>query len=173
MKAARRKPAHAAHIRLLALDVDGVLTDGRLYYGPRGEMLKVFHVRDGFGIRAVQKAGIEVAVISGRRSTMVGRRCRDLGIKHVSQGDDDKLPILKGLLKRLNITAAQCAFIGDDINDIGILKLAGFPICPMDAPAYVKKFSEMITKAKGGEGVVREVGDLLLAARGALSKIAG
>ena len=94
------------------LDVDGVMTDGRLYYGPRGESLKVFHVRDGFGIRALAAAGIEVAVISGRRSAMVARRCRDLGIRHVVQGKDDKLPVLREMLARLENRAARVRLRG-------------------------------------------------------------
>ena len=167
MKAARRKPTSLAAIRVLALDVDGVLTDGRLYYGPRGEVLKVFHVRDGFGIRAVQSAGIEVAVISGRRSTMVARRCRDLGIKHVSQGDDDKLPILKRLLKRLNLSAAQCAFIGDDVVDVPLLETVGLAVAVQDAHSEACRAAHIVTTLPGGRGAVREVCDALLAARGA------
>lgn len=170
MKSARRKPARAAGIRLLVLDVDGVLTDGRLYYGPRGEALKVFHVRDGFGLRAVMEAGIEVAVISGRRSTMVARRCRDLGIKHVFQGDDDKLPILKRLLKRLKIAASECACIGDDIVDVSMLQAAGLAISVRDAHASAHSAAHIITKLPGGRGAVREVCDRLLAARSGLDR---
>jgi 3-deoxy-D-manno-octulosonate 8-phosphate phosphatase (KDO 8-P phosphatase) len=165
VKSQRRKPVNATAIRLLVLDVDGVMTDGRLYYGPRGEALKVFHVRDGFGIRAVMQAGIEVAVISGRNSTMVVRRCRDLGIKHLIQGEDDKLPVLERLLKRLKLSAAQCACIGDDIVDVPLLEKTGMAFAVADAHPDACRAAHKVTKLSGGRGAVREVCDHLLAAR--------
>jgi 3-deoxy-D-manno-octulosonate 8-phosphate phosphatase (KDO 8-P phosphatase) len=165
VKSQRRKPVNAATIRLLVLDVDGVMTDGRLHYGPRGEALKVFHVRDGFGIRAVMQAGIEVAVISGRNSTMVARRCRDLGIKHLIQGKDDKLPVLERLLKRLELAAAQCACIGDDIVDVPLLEKAGLAFAVADAHPDACHAAHKVTKLSGGRGAVREVCDHLLAGR--------
>jgi 3-deoxy-D-manno-octulosonate 8-phosphate phosphatase (KDO 8-P phosphatase) len=170
LKSTRGKPAKAADIRLLVLDVDGVLTDGRLYYGPHGEALKVFHVRDGFGIRAVMDAGIEVAIISGRRSTMVARRCRDLGIKHVFQGDDAKLPILNRLLKRLKIAASECACVGDDIIDVPMLQAAGLAIAVRDAHPSALEAAHVATTLPGGRGAVREVCDGLLAARSGLNR---
>jgi 3-deoxy-D-manno-octulosonate 8-phosphate phosphatase (KDO 8-P phosphatase) len=161
----RRKPARAAAIRLLVLDVDGVMTDGRLYYGPRGEALKVFHVRDGFGIRAVAEAGIEVAVISGRRSTMVARRCRDLGIRHVVQGRDDKLPVLRKLLAKLDLNPVHCACVGDDVIDVPILRAAGLAFSVADAHPDARRAAHVVTKLPGGHGAVREICDFLLAAR--------
>jgi 3-deoxy-D-manno-octulosonate 8-phosphate phosphatase (KDO 8-P phosphatase) len=165
VRSQRRKPADATAIRLLVLDVDGVMTDGRLHYGPRGEALKVFHVRDGLGIRAVMQAGIEVAVISGRNSTMVARRCRDLGIKHLIQGEDDKLPVLERLLKRLKLSSAQCACIGDDIVDVPLLEQAGLAFAVADAHPDACHAAHKVTKLSGGRGAVREVCDHLLARR--------
>ena len=163
--AARRKPADPASIRLLVLDVDGVLTDGRIYYGPRGESLKVFHIRDGLGIRAALNAGIEVAVISGRSSTMVARRCRELGIRYVTQGEDDKLPVLEKLLKRLELTASQCSCVGDDVIDVPMLQAAGLAFAVADAHPEACRAAHRVTQLRGGHGAVREVCDYLLAAR--------
>jgi len=165
VKSARRKAVDPAAIRLLVLDVDGVLTDGRVYYGPSGETLKVFYIRDGLGIRAVLRAGIEVAVISGRRSAMVTRRCRELGIKHVIQGEDDKLPALESLLERLELTADECACIGDDIVDVPMLKHAGLAFAVADAHPEACRAANRITQLSGGHGAVREVCDYLLAPR--------
>src|SRR5215475_4562191 len=108
----------AAAIRLLILDVDGTMTDGRLYFGPRGEALKVFHVRDGQGIKRLDKAGIHVAVISGRTSKMVDARCRELGVEHVIQGADDKVLAFARLRTRLKIGASESACVGDDLADV-------------------------------------------------------
>jgi len=165
VKSSRRKTADPAAIRLLVLDVDGVLTDGRVYYGPRGETLKVFHIRDGLGIRAAQRAGIQVAVISGRRSAMVAIRCRELQIKHVIQGEDDKLPALKDLLERLKLTPAECACVGDDIVDVPMLEHVGLAFAVADAHPLACRAAHRVTKLAGGHGAVREVCDRLLAAR--------
>lgn len=161
----RRKASKPDDIRLLVLDVDGVLTDGRLYYGPRGEALKVFHVRDGFGIRAVAEAGIEVAVISGRRSAMVARRCRDLGIRHVVQGQDDKLPVLRRMLARLGLDASECACMGDDVVDVPILDAAGLAFSVADAHPSARRAAHVVTRLPGGCGAVREACDYLLSRR--------
>ena len=118
-RAAGKRPAPLSGIRLLVLDVDGVMTDGRLSYGSAGETDKTFHVRDGYGIRAVLAAGIVVAVISGRESPAVSRRCQELGIRHLHQGIDDKAPVLAQLLASLDIPARQCACVGDDRPDAG------------------------------------------------------
>jgi 3-deoxy-D-manno-octulosonate 8-phosphate phosphatase (KDO 8-P phosphatase) len=149
-------------IRLLVLDVDGVLTDGRLYYGPRGEALKVFHVHDGHGIVEVQRAGITVAVISGRRSPMVSARCRELGVRHVFQGVSDKLIVLEGLLKRLKLTAAECACVGDDLPDLPLMERVGLSFAVADAVATVRRRADRTTRAPGGRGAVREVCEQLL-----------
>lgn len=161
---AARAARPAAAIRLLVLDVDGVLTDGRLYYGPRGEELKVFHVLDGHGIRELQRRGIRVAVISGRDSAAVRRRCRELGIAHLHQGIAEKLPVLEKLCRRLRIPLAECAAIGDDLPDVPLLRAVGLAFAVPGAHASARRAAGRTTRAAGGEGAVREVCDLLVAA---------
>jgi 3-deoxy-D-manno-octulosonate 8-phosphate phosphatase (KDO 8-P phosphatase) len=155
--------ATPAAVRLLVLDVDGVLTDGRLHYGARGEVLKSFHVRDGHGIRALRAAGIEIAVISGRRSAAVARRCRELGIRHLMQGVPDKLAAFAGLVRRLKVQPAECACIGDDVPDIPLMRAVGLSYAVADAHPAAKRAARRATSHKGGSGAVREVCDRLLA----------
>jgi 3-deoxy-D-manno-octulosonate 8-phosphate phosphatase (KDO 8-P phosphatase) len=152
--------------RALVLDVDGVLTDGRLYYGAKGEALKVFHVRDGHGIKAVAAAGVTVAIISGRKSAHVTRRARDLGIKHVVQGATDKLAALGKLTAKLGLTLEHCVCVGDDTPDAPILAAAGLGIAVADAHFDALSAADLATTRPGGHGAVREVCDWLLAARG-------
>jgi 3-deoxy-D-manno-octulosonate 8-phosphate phosphatase (KDO 8-P phosphatase) len=155
----------AAAIRLLILDVDGTLTDGHLYYGPRGEALKVFHVRDGYGIKRLDAAGIEVAVISGRKSKMVDARCRELGVRHVIQGAQDKVPAFQTLRKRLNIEASESACVGDDSPDVPLMKAVKLAFAVADAHPEALKAAHVVTSQAGGHGAVREVCDYLLEAR--------
>ena len=155
-------------VQLLVLDVDGVLTDGRLYYGPRGEVLKVFNVKDGSGIKAVAAAGITVAIISGRRSAAVARRARELGIRHVTQGADDKLAALNKLLKTQSLSPEHCACVGDDSPDAPILRAAGLAIAVADAHRDALAEADLVTTRAGGYGAVREVCDWLLEARRAV-----
>jgi len=155
-----RKP-----VRLLVLDVHGVLTDGRLYFGPRGESLKVFHVRDGLGIVQLRRAAVAVAVISGRRSPMVNVRCRELGIAHVHQGVADKLAVLTRLCARLKLTPGECACIGDDLPDLPLLQAVAHSFAVADAHPLVRRAAAHVTRLPGGAGAVREVCDRLLAAR--------
>jgi 3-deoxy-D-manno-octulosonate 8-phosphate phosphatase (KDO 8-P phosphatase) len=150
-------------IRLLVLDVDGVLTDGRLYFGPRGEALKVFHVRDGHGIVQLRRAGLEVAVISGRRSPMVAMRCRELGVRHVHQGSADKLAVLIRLCRRLRLTPAACACVGDDLPDLPLMQAVALSFAVADAHPDVRRAADHVTRLPGGSGAVREVCDRLLA----------
>lgn len=161
-----------ASIRLLILDVDGVMTDGRLYFGPRGESLKIFHVRDGKGIQQVDEAGITVAVISGRRSPMVTARCRELGVKHVVQGAKDKLAAFEKLRSRLKMSASQCACVGDEVVDVPVMRSVGLAFAVADAHRDALKAADVVTRLPGGHGAVREVCDYLLdARRRALSSI--
>jgi 3-deoxy-D-manno-octulosonate 8-phosphate phosphatase (KDO 8-P phosphatase) len=156
------KKAPAA-IRMLVLDVDGVMTDGRLYFGPRGEALKLFHVRDGLGIKQLTAAGIEVAVISGRKSKMVDVRCRELGVEHVYQGAKDKLPVLEKLCARLKIEPSACACVGDDLPDIPLMQKVALAFAVADAHPEARHAAHLVTKLPGGHGAVREVCDYLLA----------
>jgi len=157
----------ARRIRLLALDVDGVLTDGRLYLSPAGEELKVFHVRDGSGLVAVQRAGIVVAIISGRDCAAVSRRAAELGIRHVRQGVVDKGAELDRLLGELGVEPAETACVGDDTPDLPMLRRAGLAVGVADAHPALLEAAHWITRAAGGRGAVREVCDLLLNARAA------
>ncbi len=154
-----------APIRLLVLDADGVLTDGRVYIGPRGEVLKVFDVRDGYGIVQLQKAGVRVAVISGRRSPMMAVRCRELGIRHLHQGIVDKLGVFARLCARLKLTPASCACVGDDVQDLPLMRAAALSFAVADAHREVRRTADIVTRAAGGRGAVREVCDHLLALR--------
>jgi 3-deoxy-D-manno-octulosonate 8-phosphate phosphatase (KDO 8-P phosphatase) len=152
-------------VQMLVLDVDGVLTDGRLFYGARGESLKTFHVRDGHGIKQVAAAGITVAIISGRKSAAVARRARELGIRHVTQGASNKLAALTRLTKARSISFEQCACVGDDTPDAPILQAAGIAIAVSDAHADALAAADLVTTRAGGQGAVREVCDWLLEAR--------
>jgi 3-deoxy-D-manno-octulosonate 8-phosphate phosphatase (KDO 8-P phosphatase) len=155
----------ARGIRLLVLDVDGVLTDGRLYLSANGEEFKAFHVRDGSGLVAVQKAGIVVAIISGRDSAAVRRRAEELGIRHVRQGVGDKAAALDELMREAGARAEEVACVGDDSPDVPMLRKARLAVAVADAHASAVAAAHWVTTAKGGRGAVREVCDLLLKAR--------
>jgi len=155
----------ARRIRLLVLDVDGVLTDGRIYMSASGEELKVFHVRDGSGLVALQRAGVTVAIISGRDSAAVTRRAAELGIVHVHQGVGDKAAELSALMDRLGVTPAETACVGDDTPDLPMLRRAGLAVAVADAHPELVGAAHWTTAAPGGRGAVREVCDLLLSAR--------
>jgi 3-deoxy-D-manno-octulosonate 8-phosphate phosphatase (KDO 8-P phosphatase) len=163
----------AAAIRLLILDIDGTMTDGRLYFGPRGEALKVFNVRDGYGIKRLDAAGIEVAVISGRTSKMVNTRCRELGVEHVIQGAEDKVLAFERLRKRLKIEASESACVGDDAPDVPLMKAVKLAFAVADAHPEALRAAHVVTSLPGGCGAVREVCDYLLASRQRSSKTSG
>jgi 3-deoxy-D-manno-octulosonate 8-phosphate phosphatase (KDO 8-P phosphatase) len=154
-----------AKIELLILDVDGVLTDGRLYYGAKGEALKVFHVRDGHGIKLLLSAGIQVAAFSGRRSAAVAARMRELGVASVMQGCTDKVAALQRLSKRLKLNPLRCACIVDDTPDLGLMSAVGFAAAVADAHPVVLSAAHWVSRAAGGRGAVRELCDALLRAR--------
>jgi len=155
----------ARRVRLLVLDVDGVMTDGRLHITAQGEETKVFHVRDGSGIVAVQRAGIAVAIISGRDSAAVTRRASELGIRCVFQGIADKRAALDALLAQLGLTADALACVGDDTPDVPMLERAALAVAVADAHPTARAAAHWITPSPGGHGAVREVCDLLLSAR--------
>ena len=154
-----------SQVALVVLDVDGVLTDGRLWYGPDGESLKVFDVRDGHGIKNLIAAGIGVAVISGRRSGAVTARMRELGVSDVAQGVKDKARALAELLKRNAIEAKRVACLVDDTPDLGLMAAVGLPAAVADAHPEVLAAAQHVTRARGGRGAVREFCDWLVSAR--------
>jgi 3-deoxy-D-manno-octulosonate 8-phosphate phosphatase (KDO 8-P phosphatase) len=156
----------AARTRMMVLDVDGVLTDGRLYYGPTGEEMKVFDVRDGHGIKMLLAAGVGVALLSARRSVIVAARARELGIEHVLQGQSDKAAAFGDLLAQAGIGAADCGYIGDDLPDLPVLRVAGFAATVADARDEVKAVAHWITPQPGGRGAVRALAEFVLRARG-------
>lgn len=155
----------AAQIRLLVLDVDGVLTDGRLYFTADGESLKAFHVRDGAGIVQLRKAGIQVAIISGRDSPAVTKRMSELGVTHVRQGIHDKQAALLDLLEQLRLPATSLACVGDDTPDLPMLQAAQLAVAVADAHPTVRAAAHYVTQTPGGLGAVREVCDLILHAQ--------
>jgi 3-deoxy-D-manno-octulosonate 8-phosphate phosphatase (KDO 8-P phosphatase) len=142
-----------------------VLTDGRLYYGAQGEPLQSFNIKDGLGLKALAHAGIGVAVLSGRHSRGVARRCRELGIRHVVQGSSDKLRDFRTLAAKLGVGAAQCAYVGDDSPDVPVLRAVGLAFAVADAHPSARAAAHHVTRLGGGCGAVREVCDRLLAAR--------
>lgn len=166
--------ARARALRLLVLDVDGVLTDGRLRYGPEGETVKVFHVKDGLGIKLLQEDGVEVAVISARRAPALERRLADLGIGHGYLGRSDKLGALGELARATGVAPTAMAFMGDDVLDLPAMRAVGLAITPADGHFLVRREladDGWVTAAPGGGGAVREVTDGLLQARGRLEAI--
>jgi 3-deoxy-D-manno-octulosonate 8-phosphate phosphatase (KDO 8-P phosphatase) len=156
----------ARAIRMLVLDVDGVLTDGRLYFDNNGNETKAFNTRDGLGMKALQRSGIEVAVITGRESAIVTQRMKQLDIKHVYQGREDKLNAFNHLLEATAMQAQEVCFAGDDWIDLPVLIRAGLAVTVADADEHVKQHAHWITERKGGEGAVREICNLILAAQG-------
>lgn len=161
-RARARKSTARAAIRLLVLDVDGVLTDGRLYFGPAGEALKAFHVRDGLGIKLIERAGVRVAVVSGRESPAVTERCRELGIRHVVQACDDKLSAVALIAKELGMALTQVGCVVDDTSDLPLVAAAGLSFAVSDAHPAVLRAVHRVTRNAGGRGAVREVCDWLL-----------
>ena len=157
--------ARARRVRLLVLDVDGVLTDGGLYYGAGGESLQRFHVHDGAGIKAVMAAGIEVAVISARSTPAVTARMKELGVETVIQGEENKLEELTGLAGQMGIGLDAVACIGDDTTDVPMMRRAGLAIAVADAREPALDAAHFQTAARGGHGAVREACDMLLLAR--------
>jgi len=152
-------------VRLFATDVDGVLTDAGMYYSESGDEWKKFHTRDGMGIKLLQKAGLITAIITQESTKIVMRRAQKLTIPEVHQGAYDKLAVLNDLIARHGLTMEQVAYIGDDVNDLQALGAVGFSACPADGIPQVQKTVRYVCKNKGGEGAVREIADLILAAQ--------
>ena len=159
-----RRPRWSA-VRALVTDVDGVLTDGGLYYGEHGDELKRFDVRDGQGLVLLREAGLLVAIVTRKQSTIVTRRAHDLGITEVHQSSTDKASVVTALLARHGIAPRDAAYVGDDLGDIPAMKLVGLPIAVKEAVPEVRRAAHYITKAGGGHGALREIADLILSAR--------
>jgi 3-deoxy-D-manno-octulosonate 8-phosphate phosphatase (KDO 8-P phosphatase) len=161
----------AQSIRLLLLDVDGVLTDGSLYFGPKGEALKVFNALDGHGIKMVRRAGIEVALISGRRSDAAYHRAKELGLTRFYEGLRDKVATMQELCSQLQITPQATAMVGDDLVDLPVMRRVGLAVAVADAVPEVIAAAHWVTSLPGGRGAVRQVCDLLLKAQGKWEEI--
>ena len=158
----------ARNVRLMAFDVDGVLTDGTVFLSATGEELKAFNILDGHGLKMLRESGVHLAVLSGRESAAVERRTRELGIDHVLQGLAEKLPAFEQLCARVGVKPDECGFMGDDLPDLPVLLRCGFAASVPGAPEAVRSRVHYVTRAPGGHGAVREVCELVLAAQGTL-----
>jgi 3-deoxy-D-manno-octulosonate 8-phosphate phosphatase (KDO 8-P phosphatase) len=169
----REATERARQVRLMAFDVDGVLTDGVLYLGDRGEELKGFHTLDGLGMKLLQATGVAVALITARQSGLVARRAGELGIAHLFQGADDKLAVFEGLRARLGIAMAACGYMGDDFPDLPLLTRCGLAATVPEAPDAVRSRVHYVSRRPAGRGAAREVCEFILSAQGALDAAIG
>lgn len=160
--------SRAAQIKLVAFDIDGVMTDGGLHYTDDGGELKTFNVQDGLGLKFLQRAGFELAIVTGRTSGVVAARAADLGIEHVYQGVANKQAAVEGLLEKLGLNWSECAFMGDDVIDLPAMTRCGLAIAPANARPIVKERAHLLTEAAGGHGAVREAVEYILAAQNKL-----
>jgi 3-deoxy-D-manno-octulosonate 8-phosphate phosphatase (KDO 8-P phosphatase) len=158
--------ARAARVRLVLLDVDGVLTDGRLYFAEDGQELKTFDTQDGHGIKMLQQAGVTVAIITGRNTKLVERRARNLGVAHLMQGREDKLVALRELAADVGVALGHIAYVGDDWPDLPAIRAVGLGVAVANAHAELRNHAAYTTRLEGGRGAVREVCDLILKAQG-------
>ena len=156
----------AKTVKLLLLDVDGILTDGKLYYSANGEELKGFNTLDGHGIKMLQQAGIEVGIVSGRDSAALQQRADDLGIKLLYKGREDKSTVVKEIMDYRNVVADEIAYAGDDLPDLAVVRMAGLGITVPNAHCEVRASAQLETEATGGSGAVREICDFLLQTQG-------
>lgn len=152
-----------SNIKVLVMDVDGVLTDGKITYNPDGEEIKSFHVHDGYGILQLHKAGITTAIITGRQSSALNYRAKDLGIKHLFMGVKNKLEVLQQLSDTLEVPLNEMAYVGDDLPDLEAMQAVAYPIAVPNGNEQLIKIAKWTTKNKGGEGAVREICDWILA----------
>lgn len=155
----------AAAIRLLILDVDGVMTDGRIILTDSGEEIKCFHVRDGLGLKLLMEAGIDVAIMTGRTSKVVQKRAEEIGIHEIHQGVSDKAALLSSLMRNKGLEKKQVCAMGDDLPDLPMFQVAGMAVAVSDAAAEVREAAAMVTKSRGGMGAVREVCEMILKSR--------
>lgn len=167
----KRIAARAAQVKLLLLDVDGVLTNGTLIFSSEGEESKGFNTQDGFGIRLLQDAGVETGVITARKSTAVTKRCENLQIRYIYQGDNNKLAAYNDIMSKSGLKPVEICYMGDDWLDLVLLNRVGFAVAPANAVTEVKEAAHYITCRCGGEGAVRELCDLVLKAKGLHSQL--
>ena len=158
----------ARQVRLAIFDVDGVLTDGRLYFLADGSEFKTFNTLDGQGIKMLMRSGVRTAIISGRKTPVVEKRARDLGIQHLYQGREDKLVVLDELLAELGLHYEQVAYLGDDLPDLPVIRRVGLGMAVASADPFVRQHAHGVTQARGGEGAAREFCELILRAQGNL-----
>lgn len=161
----------AAHIKLLILDVDGVLTDRKIYFSDSGGEYKAFNSLDGFGIKMLQSTGVQVGIITARFSSIVKRRMDELGVSQVYQGQQDKRQAFHEMMETLNLTAQQVAYLGDDLPDLPLILQSGLGMAVADAAPYVRLHADYLTQAAGGQGAVREVCELIMQAQGTLAQV--
>ncbi len=161
----------ACCIRLLVLDVDGVLTDGRIVYDSMGRQIQAFHVHDGMGLKLLDMAGVHVAIISSRRSDALARRAEELNIRFVYQGVSDKISAYRTIAEGLGVMESETAYVGDDWVDIKMLRRVGLAVVVPDSPEPVKDYAHYVTEKRGGAGAVREVCNLILRAQGKWSEL--
>ncbi len=161
----------AKKLKLLILDVDGVLTDGRLFFDDQGKEYKCFHARDGHGIKLLRQTGVEIAVISGRKSNSVALRMKNLGIEHVYQGHENKIAALNEIIQNLSVEPNQVAHVGDDLLDLPVMTRVGLAIAVNDANDAVKDYADWTTKTAGGLGAVREVCDFIMQSQGTYDQV--
>jgi len=161
----------AKKLKLLILDVDGVLTDGKLFFDNDGNEYKAFHARDGHGIKLLRQSGVEVAVISGRKSNSVALRMKNLGIEYVYQGHENKISAFNEIIEKIGITPEQAAHVGDDLLDLPLMVRVGLAIAVQDATNAVKQHADWCTTLSGGCGAVREVCDLIMQAQGSFDDV--
>ena len=160
--------ARSKRVRVAAFDVDGVLTDGSLYYSDGGEEFKAFNVQDGHGLRMLQESGVAIAIITSRTSKLVANRARNLGIEHLYQGVENKREAMDALLQQLGLEWSATSFMGDDVIDLPVLRRCGFAVAVPEAPALVRHHAHYVTRASGGRGAVREMAEFVMHAQGTL-----
>lgn len=165
----RSAATRARRVRLMIFDVDGVMTDGRLWYGPGGEQLKAFSVLDGHGLKLLAASGVATAILSGRSSRALARRAAELGVPHVLAGVEDKRAGLERLLARTRVDAPSAGYMGDDVVDLPAMRRCGFACAPASAHALVRRHAHYTSRARGGEGAVREACEFIMRAQGTLA----
>lgn len=163
-------PERARRVKLMVFDVDGVLTDGRLWFGPRGEEMKVFHALDGHGVRMLADSGVRIALLSGRRSDAVAARAAELRIAHVLQGVEAKRPRFEALCAELGVAAQDCGYMGDELVDLAVLTRCGFACTVHEAPGEVRERAHYVAGAPAGAGAAREVCEFVMRAQGSFAR---